>query len=152
MLPPSIAANPIGIIKRETGIRVCFPMRLNAGRKSAADPMFCRTEERHPTVIEVVATTRCSLVPAYLMIALAIRDVTPVRSIPNPSIITAAIAMTAFDANPENASIGDMRPSQASERLARMATRSIRTRSLTKRMTVTARTPPRRRMLVSMAL
>ena len=51
MHPPRRAANPIGIIRRETGIRACFPILITAGRKRAATPIVCITEKKRPTVI-----------------------------------------------------------------------------------------------------
>jgi hypothetical protein len=90
-----------------------------------------------------------SFVPAYLIIVLARRDVTPVLSIPYPRIITDAIATTAFEAKPDIASNGLIRLSQAKARQATMATRSSRIRLLIKRTSMAAITMLRRRMLLS---
>ena len=82
---------------------------------------------------------------------------TPVLSMPWLRIITDAMATTALEANPEMASRGAIRPSQARARLARTAARSSRTRLLMKRMMVMAitipsiRTPLSIKALVEMA-
>jgi len=61
------------------------------------------------------------------------------------------MVMTAFEANPETASAGVMRPSQASARLARIATRSIRIHSVTNSIIVATSTIPTRKILLSIS-
>jgi len=63
-VPPRMAANPMGIIRRERGIAVCFPILLMAGRKRAAAPTFWITEDMRPTVRETVAMILDSFFPA----------------------------------------------------------------------------------------
>ena len=63
-VPPRMAANPMGIIRRERGIAVCFPILLMAGRNRAAAPTFWITEDMRPTVRDTVAMILDSFFPA----------------------------------------------------------------------------------------
>ena len=77
-------------------------MRLMTGRKSAAAPTFCRKLEITPTVPETIGSTRASVVPPTFRMVAATRFMSPVLSSPAPTIMTAMIEMTAFEAKPSN--------------------------------------------------
>ena len=62
--PPSMAANPMGMRRRDEGMPVRREIRSIAGRKRAADPIFCMNAEIIPTTPETVPSNRFSFDPA----------------------------------------------------------------------------------------
>ncbi len=106
IVPPRIAQNPIGIKRRDKGIEVRAEILLTTGRNNAAAPTFCRKLEMKPTVPDTIGSTRPSVVPPCFRITAATLFMIPVLSSPAPTIITAMIEITAFEAKPSNSRSG----------------------------------------------
>ena len=147
MVPPKIAQKPIGINKRDSDISVLTDIRLATGKKSAAAPTFCIKDEITPTEPDIMGIIRRSVLPPIFKMYPATFDINPVLSRPAPMIIIAIIEITALDAKPSNNVEGSARlckPGNWLKRpkvtIARMAVRSMRKASVTKRKTVTPRT------------
>ena len=95
-----MAQNPIGMASRLIGIPVRAEIRLITGKYKAAAPTFCMNELMTATVPDTIGMMRASVVPPRFRISAATFDISPVLSRPAPTIITAMIEMTAFEANP----------------------------------------------------
>ena len=81
-VPPSIAANPIGMRRRDIGILLLVEILRMAGKNKAAAPMFCMKADINPTAEQTVAVNRFSLEPPTRRIGPVIRRITPERSTP----------------------------------------------------------------------
>ena len=143
IVPPKIAQNPIGIKSRDNDNSVRTDIRLTTGKNSAAAPTFCIKDETKPTEPDIIGIIRLSVLPPIFRIYPANLDINPVLSRPAPIIITAIIEITALDAKPSNNVEGSAKlcnPGNWLNRpkvtIARMAVRSIRKASVTKRKTV----------------
>ena len=73
IVPPKIAQNPIGIKRRDIGTEVRTATRLTTGRNRAAAPTFCMKDEMTPTVVEISAIRRDSVLPPTFVIQAATR-------------------------------------------------------------------------------
>ena len=132
--PPVMAQNPMGIRILAAEILSCLLMRMVAGRKTAAAPIFCIRLEITATVAETISIIRFSPVPAILIICVATVFITPVFFNPAPIIIMAMMETTASELNPATASSGVTTPESGNKTIMRSPTRSTRSRSKTKRI------------------
>ena len=102
MVPPMMAQKPIGISRRDSGISVRTDIRDTTGRNNAVAPTFCIRLDIPPTVPEINGIIRLAVFPPIRKINAATTVITPVRSRPAPSIITAMMDITALEAKPLN--------------------------------------------------
>ena len=131
--PPVIAQKPIGINILLAGILSCRPIRMVAGKNSAAAPIFCIKLDITATVDEIITMILASLCPASFIICEATTFMTPVLFSPAPRIITAMIETTALELSPAMASSGLITPDNGNNTIISRPTRSTRSKSKTNR-------------------
>lgn len=114
--------------------------------KTATAPVLLMNADRPATTSINNTSRRVSLLPATASSQLPIAKATPVRNKPSPMTNSPAIRTTNGSPNPASASFGASRPLSIRASTARMATISIRSRSLTKSNMVTKSRPKTSRM------
>lgn len=138
-VPPTMAANPIGMIKADAGIVSRREILRIPGKKSAAAPMFCINPESIPTDKDIAPITLDFLVPTFSKTARENRSMMPVLAMPCPKIMTAIIAITALLEKPESVSCGVSTPVHPNASMQTSATTSMRTASKMSATTVAMR-------------
>ena len=137
-IPPIEPAKAMGISRR-VGATPTLVQRFRAtGMKTATAPVLLMNADRPATTSISNTRRRTSLVPATPMSQLPMENATPVRKRPSPTIKRPAINMTRGSPKPAKASFGESRPVSNKASTTRMATISIRRRSLAKRTIVAA--------------
>ena len=82
IVPPKIAAKPIGIISFDGLIFVFLDIFIRAGKNKAVAPIFCIKEDIRPTVPDTIASIFFWDVPAALVIFSDTTFIIPDLSIP----------------------------------------------------------------------